>query len=80
MPLYVTNATPHPPFMWGVLLNQDLILGQPGGAAVKCAHSISEAQGSLVQIPGADMARLGKPCCDRHPTYKKKVEEDGHGC
>ena len=31
-----------------------------------------------VQIPGADMAPLGTPCCGRCPTYK--VEEDGHGC
>ena len=31
-----------------------------------------------VQIPGADMALLGKPRCGRCPTYK--VEEDGHGC
>ena len=36
------------------------------------------SQGSLVQIPGADMAPFGTPCCGRRPTYK--VEEDGHGC
>ena len=36
------------------------------------------AQDSPVQIPGVDMALLGKPCCGRRPTYK--VEEDGHGC
>ena len=52
--------------------------GQPGGAVVKFAPSASVAGGSPVQIPGADMALLGKPCCGRHPIYK--VEEDGHGC
>ena len=52
--------------------------GWAGGAAVNCAHSASVAGGSSVQIPGADMAPLGKPCCGRHPTYK--VEEDEHGC
>ena len=54
--------------------------GQPSGAVVKCTHSASTAQGSLVRIPipGADMALLGMPCCGRRPTYK--VEEDGHGC
>ena len=36
--------------------------GQPGGAAVKCAHSALVAQGSPVQIVGADMARLIKEC------------------
>ena len=51
--------------------------GWPHGAVVKCARS-SAAQGSLVRIPGADMAPLGKPCCGRRPTHK--VEEDGHGC
>ena len=52
--------------------------GQPGGAAVKFVRSASEARGTLVWIPGPDVAPLGKPCCGRRPTYK--VEEDGHGC
>ena len=52
--------------------------GQPGGTVVKFACSASTAWGLLVQIPDADVAPLGKPCCGRHPTYK--VEEDGHGC
>ena len=52
--------------------------GRPGGTVVKCARSTSVAWGSLVQIPGADVAPLGTPCCGRCPTYK--VEEAGHGC
>ena len=32
--------------------------GQPGGTAVTFARSTSAAWGSLVQIPGADMALL----------------------
>ena len=52
--------------------------GHPGGAADKFACSTSGAQGSPVQILGANMAPLGKPCCGRRPTYK--VEEHGHGC
>ena len=54
------------------------VRGPPGGAVVKCAHSISAARGLLVRIPGEDMAPFGMPCCGSHPTYK--VEEDGHGC
>ena len=45
---------------------------------VKFGRSTSAAWGSLVQIPGVDMALLGKPCCGRNPAYN--VEEDGHGC
>ena len=51
-------------------------LGPPGDAVVKFTHSASMSWGSLVRIPGADMAPLGRPCCGRRPTYK--VEEDGH--
>ena len=54
------------------------ITGQPSGVAVKFVRSALVAQGSLVRIPGADMALLGKPCCGRRPT--NKIEEDGHGC
>ena len=44
--------------------------GRPSGAAVKCTHSALVAEGLPVRIPGVDMAPLGKPCCDRRPTYK----------
>ena len=52
--------------------------GRPGGTVIKCGCSTSATQGSLVWIPGADMAPCGKPYCGRRPIYK--VEEDGHGC
>ena len=51
-------------------------VGQPSGTEVKFARSTSVARGLPVQIPGADMALFGMPCCGRRPTYK--VEEDGH--
>ena len=52
--------------------------GRPGGTVVKCTWLASADRGSMVQIPGVDMAPFGMPCCGRCPTYK--VEEDGHGC
>ena len=52
--------------------------GPASGTAVKSARSVLAAQGWPAQIPGVDMAPLGKPCYGRHSTYK--VEEDGHGC
>ena len=60
------------------LVLKKILRGRPGGTEVKCAFSALVARGSPVQIPDADMAPLGTPCCDRCPTYK--VEEDGHGC
>ena len=60
------------------LLGQKLSAGWPGGAVVKFSRSASAAWGSPVQIPGADIVWLGKPCCGRRPTFK--VEEDGHRC
>ena len=44
--------------------------GQPGGAAVKCAHSALAAQGLPARIPGADMAPLGKPSVVGIPRMK----------
>ena len=54
------------------------IWDRPGGAGVTFTRSALAAWGSPVQIPSADKAPLGKPCCGRCPTYK--VEEDGHRC
>ena len=44
--------------------------GRPVGANIKCTRSDLVARGSPVQIPGVDMAPLGKPCCVRRPAYK----------
>ena len=42
--------------------------GQPGGTGVKFTCSTSVAWGLLIQILGADLVLLGKPCCGRRPT------------
>ena len=52
--------------------------GRPGDKMVKFSYSSSEAQGSLVQTQGADLALLIKPCHGRCPIYK--IEEDRHRC
>ena len=36
--------------------------GLPGVIVVEFTHSASAAQGSLVRIPGSDLAPLIKPC------------------
>ena len=61
-----------------MLVKEQEARGGPSGAAVRCARSAFVARGSPVQIPVADMAPLGKPCCGRCPVYK--VEEDGQRC
>ena len=44
----------------GLFLYSEIPRGRPGGTAVKFSRSVSAAQGSQVQIPGMDMAPLGK--------------------
>ena len=64
---------------WKEILQQVIksqLGGRPDGTVVKFARYASAAQGSLVQILGADVALLVKPYCGRRPMYK--VEEDGH--
>ena len=48
--------------LFPIYQNKNLPWGWPGGAAVKCTRSASAVQGSLVRIPGVDIAPLGKPC------------------
>ena len=60
---------------WGI--KKESASGQPG-AVDTFTHSALAAWSSPVQIPGADLTLIVKPCCGRHPTYK--VEEDGHRC
>ena len=50
-------------------IKRGYLRGWPGGVAVKFTCSASLAEGSPVQILGADLALLIKPCCGRHPTY-----------
>ena len=62
----------------GSCVKTHLVGGQPGGAAVRFAHSSSAAWGSPVQIPGVDLCTAYQAMLWQHPTYK--VEEDGHRC
>ena len=50
--------------------------GWPGGIVVKCAHPASVAQGSWVQILGADLHIAHQAMLWQHPTYK--IEKNGH--
>ena len=54
-----------------------LLRGRSGGTVVKFANSASAAGGLQVQMPGADLAPLIKPCCGSIPN---KIEEDLHRC
>ena len=53
--------------MWYV----KIVWGQPGGIVLRFTHSTSAAQGSQVQIPGADLHTAHQAMLWRHPTYKK---------
>ena len=46
--------------------------GRPSGAVVKFAHSALAAQGSLVWVPGTDLAPLTKPYCGGIPHIKQR--------
>ena len=46
--------------------------GRPSSTAVKLARSASAAWASLVRIPGAGMALLGKQCCVGVPHIKER--------
>ena len=54
-----------------------IVQGQSQGVEVKPTCSTSVAQGSKVQIPGANPALLVKPCCG---GISHKMEEDWHRC
>ena len=59
---------------WGMNHQTYLRKGPGGGVVVKFAHSASAAQGSQVQIPGADLCTTHQAMLWQHPTYK--TEED----
>ena len=52
--------------------------GWPGGIVVKFTCSALAAQGSRIQILGADLHSAYQAMLWQHPTYK--IEEDWHRC
>ena len=53
-------------------------IGQPGDIVVKFTHTASVAQGSQVQILGADLHITHQAMLRQRPTFK--IKEDGHRC
>ena len=60
-----------------ICFTRNFLRSWPSGIVVKFGPSASVAQGSQVQILGADLALLIKPCCGGIPH---KIEEDWHRC
>ena len=60
-----------------MMLSSKISWGWPGVIVVKFVHSTLAARDLHVQILGADLASLIKPCCRSIPH---KIEEDLHRC